>query len=267
MRKIYVGAWVGIVASILGFLIAMSAVVSFVGPGNTPIVLGFMLLFATIFFLIYKWVVAPTLNALRLSKTGIHGTGRILEIRDTGVKINNQSQVKLLLAVKSEFGQRYEAMVRTLVPRQNTQVYQVGMYVDLRIDPYNEKNLVILPFPAEQNQPQTSPSVQPDSNAEETLPGEHEHLKNSNESILQSGRAARAIVKNLRRLGVDSNGNHPIVELELEVQPEHAASFDALARGVIAESALARYQPGSVIRVKYDYYDNSKVVIDRSTTS
>jgi len=54
------------------------------------------------------------------------------------------------------------------------------------------------------------------------------------------------------------------VELELEVLPENAASFSGKAKGVIAEASVPKYQPGQEIFVKYDLYDNSRVVIDHS---
>ncbi|MEY3763189.1 MAG: polymerase subunit alpha [Pseudomonadota bacterium] len=43
------------------------------------------------------------INANRLQKTGLPGTARILEVRDTGVTINNNPQVKLMLEVKNPF--------------------------------------------------------------------------------------------------------------------------------------------------------------------
>jgi hypothetical protein len=54
------------------------------------------------------------------------------------------------------------------------------------------------------------------------------------------------------------------VEIELEILPEHAASFSGKARAVIAETSVQKYQPGQEIFVKYDLYDNSRVVIDHS---
>ena len=99
---------------------------------------------------------------------------------------------------------------------------------------------------------------------ETALKSELEQLQQSNDAIALSGRPARAIVKKYTWLGTYVNGQNPYVELEVEVLPEHSSSFGAKTRGVIAAASVAKYQPGSEIHVKYDFYDNSRVVIDRS---
>jgi hypothetical protein len=48
------------------------------------------------------------------------------------------------------------------------------------------------------------------------------------------------------------------------VLPDQYPSFHGKAKGVIAEASVPKYQPGQVIHVKYDLYDNSKVAIDHS---
>jgi hypothetical protein len=96
------------------------------------------------------------------------------------------------------------------------------------------------------------------------LQAELEQMQKDNEALLLSGRQARAIVKKLTMLGVNVNGNNPYVELELEVLPDSSPSFSGKAKGVIAEASLPKYQPGCTIHVKYDLYDNSKVVVEHS---
>jgi hypothetical protein len=41
-------------------------------------------------------------------------------------------------------------------------------------------------------------------------------------------------------------------------------AFSGKAKGVIGEVALSKYQPGCTVYVKYDLYDNSKVVVEHS---
>jgi len=89
-------------------------------------------------------------------------------------------------------------------------------------------------------------------------------FQKDNETISLSGRPARAIIKKYTWLGAYVNGNNPYVELELEVLPENAVAFGGKAKGVIAEASVSKYQPGHEVFVKYDLYDNSKVVIDHS---
>jgi hypothetical protein len=259
MMKMNAGVWIGIIGGIVGILIAIGAVMATVGPEAPWIILGMLLLFGGSFFLIYKLVVGPALNARRLMKTGLPGRATIKEVRDTGVTINNSPQVKLILEVKNTLGQTYEVSIRTLVSRINPGLYRPGMQVPVKIDPVNEKNVVI----------DTSREFSPASSFSETpavdeaaLRAELEQLQQTNEIIALGGRPARAIVRKYHWLGSYVNGANPYVELELEVLPEHSSSFTASTKAVIHEAAVPKYQPGQEIFVKYDFYDNSKVVID-----
>lgn len=135
-----------------------------------------------------------------------------------------------------------------------------GMEVAVKIDPKNEQNVVI----------DYSGGVQTSSGSsllhrnETALKDELLQMQKEHESISASGKSARAIVKKYTWLGVNVNGNNPYVELELEILPEYEASFGGKTKGVIAEASVPKYQPGKEIFVKYDLYDNSKVVIDHS---
>ena len=258
--KMNAGIWIGIIGGILGLLAGITAVVMTTGSAGIYIALGMLVLFGGMFFLFYRLLFAPMLNAKRLQKTGIPGTARITEVRDTGITINNNPQVKLILDVKSSLGQRFTAQCRVLVSRINPGAYQPGMEVPVKIDPDNEQN-VVLDFSGERTGTSTASSVAMDTNA---LTQQLQLLQKENDSILLSGRPARAIIRKNTWLGMYVNGNNPYTELELEVLPDNAPAFSGKARGVISEAALARYQPGCEIRVKYDLYDNSKVAIDHS---
>ena len=133
-----------------------------------------------------------------------------------------------------------------------------GMEVPVKIDPKNEMN-VALDFTG--GGQSTSAFTKPNASVFKL---ELEQMQKENEAISLSGRPARAIVKKYTWLGVNVNGNNPYVELELEVLPEISPSFTGKAKGVIAQASVSKYQPGQEIFVKYDFYENSKVVIDHS---
>jgi hypothetical protein len=200
------------------------------------------------------------INAARLQKTGLPGKATILEVKDTGVTINNNPQVKLILEVKNSFGQKYTTQCRLLVSRINPNAFMPGMEVPVKIDPKNEQNVVI-DFSGGPQASTRSSLSQPN---EAALKSELEQMQKDNEAISLSGRPARAIIKKYTWLGAYVNGNNPYVELELEILPENAAAFGGKTRGVIAEASVPKYQPGHEVFVKYDLYDNSKVVIDHS---
>jgi len=259
MMKMNASAWIGIIGGIIGLLVSIAVMLTTTGSMGIYISLAMLLLFGGMFYLFYRLIFRPMINAGRLQKTGLPGTARILEVRDTGVTINRNPQVKLILEVKNSFGQKYNAQCRVLVSRINPGAYMPGMEVPVKIDPKNEQN-VVLDFSSSSTA--SSVSVFPGNTAAFTA--ELEKMQQENNAIAASGRPARAIIKKYTWLGAYVNGNNPYVELELEVFPEHSASFSGRARGVIAEASVSKYQPGQEIFVKYDLYDNSRVVIDRS---
>ncbi len=261
MMKMNAGVWVGIIGGIIGLLAGIFAVLKTTGSMGIYITLGVIVLFGGMFLLFYKLFFAPMLNASRLQKTGTPGRATILEVKDTGVTINNNPQVKLILEVKNSLGQKYNAQCRVLVSRINPNAYAPGMEVPVKIDPKNDQN-VVLDFSGRTASASPSGAFSPLNS--DTLKTELEKLQQDNNSIAATGRSARAIVKKYTWLGAYVNGNNPYVELELEVLPENSASFAGKAKGVIAEASMNKFQPGCEIFVKYDLYDNSKVLIDHS---
>lgn len=252
------GAWIGIIGGIIGLLVGVGAVVATADKEGIYIGLGMLVLFGGMFYLFYRIFFKPMINASRLQKTGLPGKAKILEVRDTGVTINNNPQVKLILEVKNSLGQKYTTESRVLVSRINPGAYVPGMELPVKIDPKNEMNVVV-DFSG--NQQTNSSGTVPN---EAALKAELEQMQKENEAITASGREARAIVKKYTWLGVNVNGNNPYVELEVEVLPPNSVSFSGKTKGVIAAASVNKYQPGNEIFVKYDYYDNSKIAIHHS---
>jgi len=264
MLKMNTWAWVGIGGGIAGFIIAIVSVMSVGGSSGIYITIGMVAIFGGVFFLVYRLLIGPMLNTSRLQKTGIPGKATITAVADTGVTINNNPQVKLTLELKNSFGQRYTTTCRTLVSRINPFAYQPGMEIPVKIDPKNENNVVI-DYSGNQT---ASAAVKPASSYSQAdianMKSELEKMQADHNSILASGRAARAIIKKYTWLGVNVNGNNPYAELEIEILPEASPSFSGKTKAVISEASVEKYQPGHEIFVKYDLYDNSKIAIDHS---
>lgn len=253
------GVWIGLIGGIIGLLAGVIAIITTAGSIGIYMGVGMLVLFGGMFYLFYRLFFKSLINTNRLQKTGLPGTARIVEVKDTGVTINNNPQVKLILEVKNAFGQKYTTQCRVLVSRINPGAYMPGMEVPVKIDPKNEMNIAIDFSGGAQSSLSTG---QPQNAA--MLQGELEQMQKDNEAISLSGKPARAIIKKYTWLGYYVNGNNPYVELELEVLPDNYPSFSGKTKGVIAAASVNKYQPGQEIFVKYDLYDNSKVVIDHS---
>lgn len=265
MMKMNAGMWIGIIGGLIGLIVGIGAVIATAGSSAPFFAIIMVVVFGGMFYLFYRLFFKPMINAARLQKIGLPGKATILEVRDTGVTINNSPQVKLMMEVKNSYGQKYNAQCRVLVSRINPNMFMPGMEVPVLIDPKNEQNVVI-DYKAGNQQTTTAAATasslaQPDVAA---LEAALVQLQKDNDAILQSGKPARAIIKKYTWLGAYINGNNPYAELELEVLPENAAAFSGKARGAFSEASLPKYQPGCEIFVKYDLYDNSKVAIDHS---
>jgi hypothetical protein len=270
MMKMNAGAWIGIIGGLIGLIVGIGAVIATAGSSAPFITIFILGMVGGMFYLFYRLFFKPMINAARLQKIGLPGKATILEVRDTGVTINNSPQVKLMMEVKNSYGQKYNAQCRVLVSRINPNMFTPGMEIPVLIDPKNEQNVVIDYKSSSQQATTATPppfnrsnlaATQPDIAALEAALAQ---LQKDNDAILQTGNPARAIIKKYTWLGAYINGNNPYAELELEVLPENAAAFSGKARGAFSEASLPKYQPGCEIFVKYDLYDNSKVAIDHS---
>jgi len=89
-------------------------------------------------------------------------------------------------------------------------------------------------------------------------------VQKEGDAIRLTGKPGRAFVKKNTWLGIYVNGNNPWSELEIEVLPADGPAFSAKVKGAIGEQAVAKYQAGEEIFVKYDPLDRSRVAIDHS---
>ena len=269
MIKMNTWAWIGVGGGIAGMLVGLYTAFSVGGSMGSTFSLIFLGVFGLVFFIIWRTFIGPMVNTSRLQKTGIPAVATILEVRDTGVTVNNNPQVKLVLEVRNNLGHKYTTSCRTMVSRINPFAFQPGMQVRVKIDPRNEQNVVI-DYSGDTATKSTAAAAATAtagnySQADVSkLQAELEKMQAENTAISATGRPARAIIKKYTWLGAYVNGQNPYAELEVEVLPEASAAFSATVRGVISEASVEKYQPGKEIYVKYDFYDNSKVTIDHS---
>ncbi len=135
--------WIGIIGCIAGVLIGIYSVIQTGGPGSIYIAVGMIIVFGGLGILLYKFLWGPRINTRRLKKTGIAGKAKILEVHDTNISINNNPQLRLVLEVKNSFGQVYTTACRMIISRLKPGLFQPGMEISVKIDPKNEKNVIV----------------------------------------------------------------------------------------------------------------------------
>jgi hypothetical protein len=255
--RLNIVAKIGIIIGLLGGLIGVAAAISADPLGGSFVALIVIGSFGSVYWIFFR----PMIQRSRLLKTGISAEGTVLKIWDTGVTINDNPQIGLLVEVRPQTGMPFQSETKLVISRLDVGAYQPGMTVNVRYDPKNQSKVAIenvtggSGLALKQNY---SPSEI--KQMEEMLT----KINNENTALMAYGESARAIVLKYMPMGINVNGNNPAVTLELEVLPDSRKSFKATAMGVIAEQSVAKFQPGEEIYVKFDPNDTSKVTIIHS---
>ena len=82
----------------------------------------------------------------RLLQTGESAAAVIVELRDTGVTVNQQPQVELVLDVLPANRPPFRATTRTLISRLQTPQVQPGMQVLVKYNPLDLSNVALVPY-------------------------------------------------------------------------------------------------------------------------
>ena len=94
------------------------------------IVVPIMLLVGFLIFMSVLRTVSP-----RKIRNGVTAPARVLEVSDTGVSINDNPQVALLVEVLPPSGSPFQAEVKTIVSRLNAALVQPGIKAEVVYDP------------------------------------------------------------------------------------------------------------------------------------
>lgn len=77
-------------------------------------------------------------------KNGVEAQARVLKVWDTGVSINDNPQVGLLLEISPAGGNPFQVEAKTVVSRLNAALVQPGITADVRYDPQKPQRLRVL---------------------------------------------------------------------------------------------------------------------------
>ena len=77
-------------------------------------------------------------------ENGITAPARVLKVWDTGVSINDNPQVGLLLEIAPPGGSTFQAETKTIVSRLSVALVQAGTTAEVRYDPKNPKRMRVL---------------------------------------------------------------------------------------------------------------------------
>ncbi len=264
------GMIIGLLGGAIGIIVAIVAVVATKSIAGIIIVVLVVGIMGTTF---WKVLFRPMMISNRLAKVGVGATARVMEVKDTGVTVNNSPQIKLLLEVTPPNGLTYLVETKQLISRLQTSMYQVGSTLPVLIDP-NDKDYISLDYDGRGGQMNAGSGGSFDSDSVPVGPWAGMRKQEAekklfdidarNKEIFAYGTSCRAIVTKYTWLGIYVNGQNPAVEIEVQVLPVDRPAFAANTIGVVMEQSVPKFQVGEEIYVKYDPNNTSKVTIEHS---
>ena len=89
---------------------------------------------------VVMWSVFRTISPKKI-KNGVYAPARVLEVHDTGVSVNDNPQVRLVIEVMPKNGSPFQAQVKTLVSRLEAALVQPGVEAVVVYDPLKPTRL------------------------------------------------------------------------------------------------------------------------------
>jgi Protein of unknown function (DUF3592) len=211
-------------------------------------------------------MIRGSMRSSQLMKTGVSAQAQILKVWQTGMYVNEQPQLGMTLQVTPADGSApFQAEAKKVVSMVQIPQFQPGGMLEVKYDPANPKEVAIAAIVtgggmATGGMPMgTAAPMMNAQGAEQMLMG----LQSVHENIVKTGTQAQAKVVQYMPMGINVNGNNPVVNLTVEVHPATGAPFNAMIQGVpVAEASVAKYQPGQMITVRY--LDQTQVAVEHS---
>ncbi|GAB4424518.1 MAG: hypothetical protein Fur0044_22580 [Anaerolineae bacterium] len=140
-----VGLVLGLTGALVGVVISLwVAVTDFMATGGLTIG-GIIALVAGVIIVGTVWLglLDPLLKNAILQKRGQPAEATILKVWDTGVTINKDPQVGLLLEIRPPGQLPYQAKTKATVSRLYPHLCQPGMKAQVLYDPQNPKRVMV----------------------------------------------------------------------------------------------------------------------------
>jgi len=238
------------------------------------IIIGFTVLILAVVFLP---MLRGSMRSSQLMKTGVSAQAQILKVWQTGMYVNEQPQLGMVLQVTPTDGTPpFQAEAKKVVSFIQIPQFQPGGMLEVKYDPANPKEVAIaailtgggmmmggMPMMGgmQMGAPAMMPAPAMNAQATEQMLMQ---LQSLHENIVKTGASAQAKVLQYMPMGITVNGNNPVVNLMVEVHAANGALFNAMIQGVpVAEASIPKYQPGQLITVRY-LPDQTQVAVEHS---
>jgi hypothetical protein len=197
----------------------------------------------------------------QLLATGETAQATVVQIWDTGVTINDNPRIGLLLEVQPANRPAYQVKTTQTVSRLQTSMYQPGQTLEVKIDPANPKKIAITAVinggaPATAGMASAAQAAQ----IQQTLLATEQMCQ----AVRSMGVPAQAAVLAVTDMGVRVGDAASMMKVSVQVQPADRPAFKAETQGAIADTSRPKYQPGSTVWVKFNPNDLTQVALDHA---
>jgi hypothetical protein len=233
------------------------------------LVIGLM---AVIFAIVFLPMLRGSMRSSQLMKTGVSAQAQILKVWQTGMYVNEQPQIGMVLQVQPTDGTPpFQAEAKKVVSMIQIPQFQPGGMLEVKYDPANPKEVAIAAILTGGGmmggmQQMGAPAMMaaPAMNAQATEQMLMQ-VQAMHENIVKMGTQAHAKVLQYMPMNININGNNPVVNLMVEVQPSGGTPFNAMIQSTpIAEASIPKYQPGQMVTVRYMPNDQTQVAMEHS---
>jgi hypothetical protein len=219
----------------------------------------------SVFLLIYFLLFKPFLKSERILKYGEPATALVMEVAATGMEVNKNPVVKLTLEVTPKRGSKFTTTVKTMVSMLNPMAFVPGMIVDVKVDPDDNQSVAVVPNPKRifNSQPQQVTTEDPEIQVllEEAIQDVLQRMKDLQDDLPYNGKKGTGVILSSWLLNVNVNGENPLMEFMLQVQPENGSAFFAEVKGVVKNESTWKYTPGKKFELWYDPEDTSRIYL------
>lgn len=198
-------------------------------------------------------------EAQRIRTQGVEGSGRILNMRQTGVYLNEQPQIELTLEVTTSMHGAYQVTVKEWVPLMMLGRLTSGVPLPVKVDPANPQRVVIewekgLGMPGASAPAMAGPVAA--TATEDASPSEVKAR------LLSTGTPGQARVVKSRATGEIDGEGRPVYELELEIRVPGYPPMRGPARVGIPPERVEQLEEGDTVPIKADPANPASMAVD-----
>lgn len=179
------------------------------------------------------------------------GMGTVVSVERTGLSINDQPQLDILLDVDTPYGQSFRGVARQIIDVTELAALAPGLILPVRYIPGSTDGRVSIAADAAQAE------VQAVFNQIRVAKGE---MTARQLHIAEQGIQTQGVILTMAPTG-DIEGDRAVIDVTMRVSRPDGSTFDYRQRKPVPSEVIARIQPGMVVQARYLPDDESEVSI------